>query len=159
MVIVHSIRSLQETFEARASEWMLTCAIVSLGLVFTFNSSMFYGSSFEGLRSIINSQVAWASILLSVGMLRLCVLCINGLYYRTPHFRSFTAFVSSGVWFLFFIGFVRNGSMLMALMPWIFLLDAYNAKRAGREAGTSEYVQRHASRLKAGARTTQVFNP
>lgn len=144
MIIVHSmsLRSLQETFEARASEWMLTGAIISLALVFLINDSMFYGPNFRGLRDIMNSRMGWVVLLLSVGLMRFTVLVINGAYWRTPHFRSLTAFLSAGVWFLFFFGFVNNGSVMMAIMPWVFFLDAYNAKRAGREAGHSEFVQR-----------------
>lgn len=160
MYVVHSIKSLQDTFEARASEWFLTGAIVTLGIVFVLNDTMFFKPTFEGLRSIMGSQAAWASLLLSVGLLRLTVLCINGSYYRTPHFRAVTAFLSSGVWFLFCLGFVRNGSVLIAVMPWIFLMDTYNAKRAGREAGTSEYIQRYSTRKReqVNAGTPQVAN-
>lgn len=39
--------------------------------------------------------------------------------------------------------FARHGSVLIALLPWIFLLDVYNARRAGHEAGQSEFIQRH----------------
>lgn len=142
MFIAHSFQSLQETFEARASEWMLTGAVLSLGMVFAFNTEMFYKEAFEGLRDIYNSQAFWANLFLMVGFARLCVLVVNGSYYRTPHFRTVGAFLCSGVWFIFWIGFVRNGSVLMAIMPWIFLLDAYNCKRTSREAGISEFLQR-----------------
>jgi hypothetical protein len=143
MVIVHTFRSLQDTFEARASEWMLTGVVLSLAVVFTLNEGMFYRESFEGLRSILNSRFGWALILAVVGLVRLSVLTINGSYWRTPHLRSLTAFLSAGVWFLFCAGFARNGSVMLAIMPWVFMLDAYNAKRAGREAGQSEFFQRH----------------
>lgn len=143
MIVVHSFRSLQETFEARASEWMLTGATLSLAAVFFLNNDMFYKPTFEGLRSILNCQMCWAWILLVVGSVRLAVLIVNGAYWRTPHMRAFTAFLCAGLWFLFCVGFFRNGSVLSAMAPWIFLLDAYNAKRAGKEAGKSEFLQRY----------------
>lgn len=143
MIIVHSVKSLQETFEARASEWVLTGVLLSLSLVFLLNNEMFYRDSFDGLRNILNSRIGWATVMAAVGLVRLSVLIVNGAHWRTPHLRSLTAFLSAGIWFLFCAGFARNGSIMIAIAPWIFLLDAYNAKRASREAGKSEYIQRY----------------
>lgn len=143
MIVVHSFRSLQETFEARASEWALTGVMISLSLVFLLNDEMFYRSSFDGMRGILDNRYGWALILAVVGLTRLAVLIINGSHWRTPHMRSLTAFLSAGVWFLFCAGFIHNGSIMIAIAPWIFFLDAYNAKRASHEAGRSEYMQRY----------------
>lgn len=117
--------------------------MISLSVVFFLNDTMFYRESFEGMRNLINHQVTWAFLFLTIGLIRLIILLINGAYWRTPHFRAVTAFLSAGVWFLLTIGFIRNGSVLAAILPWVFLLDAYNIKRASREAGKSEYVQRY----------------
>lgn len=160
MIIVHSIKSLQESFEARASEWMLTGATICLGFVFFLNSTMFHKESFEGLRGIIGNQYIWAAIFTIVGFARLAVLLINGAYWRTPHFRAAGAFLCSGVWFVFCLSFVRNGSILIAIMPWIFLLDAYNVKRASREAGKSEFIQRYVkSKEVSDAGSTRKTHP
>jgi hypothetical protein len=145
MIIVHSLslESLRETFEARASEWMLTGATLSLAFVFFLNIKMFYSEAFEGLREINNNRFFWSLTLFVVGAIRLSVLLINGSYYRTPHMRSITAFFCAGIWFMMIIAFARNGSMMIAIAPWIFFLDAYNTVRAAREAGTSEFRHRY----------------
>lgn len=143
MIVAHSFESLKNTFEARASEWALTGVLVSMAVVFLVNDTMFYGENFSRLREILDSRFGWAAVFSVVGLVRLAVLVINGAYWRTPHFRAATAFFSAGVWFLLFLGFVRNGSMMAAIAPWIFLLDAYNIKRASHEAGKSEFIQRH----------------
>lgn len=143
MIVVHSIKSLQETFEVRASEWMLTGATLSLAIVFFANDGMFVKESFSGLRQLINDRLVWAWLFLVVGTVRLVVLTVNGAYWRTPHLRALTAFLCSGVWFLMCVGFVRNGAVLAAMAPWIFLLDGYNVKRASKEAGKSEFIQRY----------------
>lgn len=148
MIVVHSFKSLQETFEARASEWALTGVIISMSLVFLLNEEMFRRNSFEGLRNIFDNRYGWAAILAVVGLSRLTVLVVNGSYWRTPHFRSLMAFISAGIWFLFWAGFVRDGSVMSAIAPWIFFLDAYNAKRASREAGKSEYLQRYHTQIR-----------
>lgn len=154
MVIVHTFQSIQDTFEARASEWMLTFATISLAVVFFFNEPMFYREAFDGLRQINSNHVVWAAVLGTIGVTGLVVLLINGSYWRTPHFRAIMAFLRAGVWFFLALGFVRNGSVMIALVPWIFFLDAYNAKRAAREAGQSEFVGRHMR--KRNARIAQV---
>jgi hypothetical protein len=159
MVIAHSFRSLQETFEARASEWMLTCALISLSIVFFFNDDMFYKEAFNGLRELNPEQDTWAVLFAVVGMARLSVLLVNGMYWRTPHFRALGAFLCMGIWFVFCIGFLRNGSIMIAIMPWIFLLDAYNAKRASREAGKSEYIQRYGRRKEDRVAADSVAKP
>lgn len=148
MIIVHnlSLESFRQTFEARASEWMLTGAVLSLAAVFLFNREMFYGEAFEGLRSINSNQNFWTAAFAIVGMVRLSVLLVNGHYYRTPHGRAVTAFLSGGVWFMLCVGFARNGSVLIALSPWIFFLDMYNTVRAAKEAGKSEFNHRYSKR-------------
>lgn len=145
MVIVHnvSLSSLRETFESRASEWMLTGATLSLAAVFFVNEGMFLREAFEGLRGMNSSRFFWGFIFAIIGLIRLTVLLVNGAYWRTPHFRAATAFLSSGIWFVLCAGFARNGSVLIALVPWIFFLDAYNTRRAAKEAGKSEFVQRY----------------
>ncbi len=134
MVIIHAWESLSDTFEARASEWALSAATVCLGLVCLFNSDLFVNRAFRGL-SEWAGQDAWAIGFLLVGIARLTVLLINGAYWRTPQFRSAFAFLTAGVWFQLLLGFAANFSFLLAIMPWLFLLDTYNAMRAGREAG------------------------
>ena len=145
MVIVHnmSIQSLRETFEARASEWMLTGATLSLAVVFFANEGMFTREAFEGLRDINDSRILWAIAFAVIGIIRLTVLIVNGAYWRTPHFRAATAFLCTGIWFALCAGFARNGSVLIAIVPWIFFLDAYNTRRAAKEAGKSEFIQRY----------------
>lgn len=134
---------LRETFEARASEWMLTGATISLAIVFFANEEMFMREAFQGLRDISENRLMWATAFAVIGVIRLTVLIINGAYWRTPHFRSATAFLSTGIWFMLCVGFARNGSVLIALVPWIFFLDAYNTRRTAKEAGKSEFIQRY----------------
>lgn len=145
-VIIHSFQSLQETFEARASEWACASILVLLSLIFTFNDTMFHQQNLEGMRTILNSQLGWAIVFFLIGITRLTVLVINGAYWRTPHFRALTAFLSVGVWFMIVTAFVRNGSLVLAFSLPIFVLDAYNVKRASKEAGQSEFIRRHLTR-------------
>jgi hypothetical protein len=140
--IAHSWQSLSDTFEARASEWALAGAMLCLGLVSALNADLFTDPAFRGLTDWA-SQPMWALGFLTVGILRLIVLLVNGAYWRTPQFRCLFAFISAGVWFQLLLGFAANLSFFLAFLPWIFGLDVYNAVRAGREAGIGFLFHRY----------------
>ena len=78
------------------------------------------------------------------------VLLINGAWWRSPHLRALMAFLSCFVWWQMSSDLVPNFALGFALLPPILALDAYNAIRAGREAGVAHYIQRR--KVKAEAR-------
>jgi hypothetical protein len=158
MITVHAWESINETFEARASEWALACVMFSLGVVSAVNEDLFASSNAFGVLARWATQETWALIFLSVGFVRLCVLFVNGGYWRTPHFRSALAFASCFVWFQLVLGFAPNVSFLLATMPWVFLLDAYNALRSAREAGIAQYLHMSKKSTRNG-RSAQLTQP
>lgn len=148
MVIIHSWTSFQQTFEARASEWFLGAITASLAIVTMLNDDLFQGLNFVGLKSVF-SQDTWALIFLVLGVSRIIVLIINGNYWRTPHFRCAMAFFSCFLWFQLALGLAPNMSLGLAVFPWLFLLDAFNALRAGREVGMAQVIQHHRQEAKS----------
>lgn len=154
MITVYSWHSLRQTFEARASEWALAFMTFSLGVVSFFNVDLFADFRFSNLARVAD-QTTWAWGFLLVGGFRLSALFINGSYWRTPQIRSIFAFLTCFVWFQLALGLLYNFSFGIALLPWLFLLDAYNSVRAGREAGVAQYIQRHAKDTNNGLSITQ----
>lgn len=156
MVFIYTLQSLKETFEARASEWMLAAATVSLAIVLFYNPTMFADrpAGFSGLSSLA-SQPIWGWGLLIVGGMRLVVLFINGGWWRTPHFRAGLAFLTCFAWFYLSVGFARNLSLGIAFFPWVFLLDAYNSVRVIREAGVAQYLHKHYKGVREDAPTAK----
>ena len=140
MVIAHW-NSLVLTFRTRASEWMLGGAIMSLGLLFRFRPTMFVDDGFRSALDIA-PQTVWAWGLTVIGVVRLTVLLINGAWWTTPIFRSITAALSCFLWFQLFLGFMPNFSIMFALTPWLFMLDAFNAIRTGKESGITLFHTR-----------------
>lgn len=142
MIINHTWSSLNQTFEARASEWALAAITLCLGLVCLLNLELFDNINYQYMKSWANQEI-WGSIFVMIGALRLTVLFINGGYWRTPHFRSMFAFACCFLWFQLSLAFMSNFGFSIAIYPWLFFLDAYNALRAGREAGIAQYLQKH----------------
>jgi hypothetical protein len=139
MLIVHAWESLNETFEARASEWILAFATLTMALVSYVNEDMFNTPALEKL-ALWLAQDTWTLVFLVIGLTRLIVLCINGMYWRTPLYRCILAFVTSGLLFQISWGVADNLSFGVAIFPWLFVLDTYNALRAGKEAGIAQYL-------------------
>lgn len=152
MIINHTWSSLNQTFEARASEWALAAITVCLGLVCLLNLDLFDNPIYHYLRTWANPEI-WGSIFVLIGASRLTVLFINGGYWRTPHFRSIFAFTCCFLWFQLSLGFASNLGFGLAVYPWLFFLDAYNALRAGREAGIAQYLQKHRRETQNGGST------
>jgi hypothetical protein len=135
MVVLHAWESLIDTLKTRASEWMLGGAMISLGLTFRFNTGLFDSSAAFNAIKEIASQDYWAWGCLLVGACRVIVLLINGMWWPTPIFRALLALLSCFVWFKLGFAFGSNFSIVISLLPWLFLLDAYNGVRVGHEAG------------------------
>lgn len=140
MITIYSWQSLRRTFEARASEWALAWMTVSLGIVSLINPQLFETPGFNKIVRIAEPMV-WMIGFMTVGILRLSVLFINGMWWRTPHFRCAFAFLTCFLWFNVSIGLAVNQSFGLAIVPWLFLLDAYNSIRSGKEAGIAQYLQ------------------
>ena len=149
MILAHSVKTLKTTFDARASEWALAVATLLLGVSFVFNETLFVDSGWRALAQFA-SQETWGFVCTTLGALRLLVLLINGAWWRSPHLRALMAFLSCFVWWQMSSDLVPNFALGFALLPPILALDAYNAIRAGREAGVAHYIQRR--KVKAEAR-------
>ena len=135
MVIAHAWEALRSTFRTRASEWMLGGACMSLGLLLILRPELFLTD--DGFASIrrIAPQYVWAWGAMLVGAFRITVLLINGAWWPTPIFRSLTAALTCFLWFHLWVGFMPNFALMFVIMPWLFMLDAYNAMRVGEESG------------------------
>lgn len=142
-VFMHSIKSLQQTFAARAGEWALAIITFNIGFVFLYNETLFVDNPTRWSElTAWASQSTWGYIAMGLGTLRLIVLIINGSYWRTPHLRTFFAFLSCFFWWWLVSGLLGNLSVAAAVMPVLLGFDAYNVLRVGREIGVAEYLHR-----------------
>lgn len=142
MTWVHSWKSLQTTFPTRAMEWFFALGLTSLGFCFWLTEDLFASNPAWAGMARYADQETWMMGCFAIGITRLAALMVNGLYYRTPLFRSLLAFISCFFWWQIGYGLIGNAGFAAAIVPWCFVFDGYNALRVGRESGVSEYVYR-----------------
>ncbi len=139
MILAHIKHSLRETFPGRASEWALALVLINWAVVIWLNPGVFQGASYKVLAQMADPET-WGWLCLTAGGLRFIVLCINGAWRRSPHWRAFFAFVACFFWFQITLGMAQagTGSTGLAVYPVLLFLDSYNVIRAMGEAGASD---------------------
>ena len=136
MIFHHATSSLRATFPIRASEWALSAMLFNWGLLLLMNDGLFALSPSYYVFAALMPEALWGYACLAVGMMRLSVLFVNGMWRRSPHLRALGAFVSCFFWFQITAGFVFawTGSTGLAVYPVLFLLDLHNVMRAASDA-------------------------
>lgn len=133
MIFLH----VKKHFAARASEWMLAGILISIGLMFLRPEPMFDNTSFVyvGLERVASEQT-WGWFCFTFGAIRFAALVINGAWVPSSyHLRAFTAFVACFFWFQLSFSLIMTGrpSILLAIVPWLFVLDMINCHRAAAD--------------------------
>lgn len=153
MIIVRVARGITDHFSARASEWAFAGLLISLGWLFLSSPDLFDASlSYGGLANLAD-EIVWGWACIGVGAIRLVALIINGTFAGTwyggwsPHVRGVCAFLSCGVWFPIFAGFLMAGRPLVVLLyaATVLGLDAYNIRRVWADAGRAEKAKADAA--------------
>ena len=95
-------------FLIRAPEWAMVYFMVGFGFQLALPTPTFPTSHAYDLMAKVMPEEVWATLTIGVGCCRLVALVLNGTYRHSrkwsPLFRSVTAFVSSGVWFIILLG-------------------------------------------------------
>lgn len=155
MIIVRMARGITEHFPARASEWHFSILLIGLGHLFFQYPALFDASlSYGGLARLADETI-WGAVCVAVGLLRLTALVINGTFAGTwygrwsPHVRGVCAFLSCGVWFPIFAGFlVSERPLIVTYLAGVVLsLDGYNIWRVWADAGRASKAYADASRV------------
>lgn len=153
MIIVRVARGITEHFPARASEWGFAALLIWLGSLFLHYPALFDASlSYAGLAKLAD-EVVWGWACIAIGSLRLVALVINGTFAgtwygrRSPHVRGVCAFLSCGIWFPIFAGFlVSERPLLIVCYAGVVLgLDAYNIRRVWADAGRASEARADAA--------------
>lgn len=132
--------SLHEHFPIRVTDWLLSAILFSWGLrVFFMPPDVWAMPTYSGL-AIIASQLAWASVAISLGVARLSALFVNGAVRRSPHLRAIGAFLAVFIWVQMCLGAMTSEVIgtSVAIYPWLALGDLFNVYRAARDARTAD---------------------
>lgn len=156
MIIVRVARGISEHFPTRASEWGFSGLLIWLGALFLEYPALFDASlSYGGLARIADETV-WGSACITIGLLRLVALVVNGTFAGTwygrwsPHVRAACAFLSCGIWFPVFAGFLASERWPLLIVCYagvVFALDAYNIRRVWTDAGRAVKAHADAARI------------
>lgn len=130
MIFVHFKR----TFPTRAMEWLLSCMLLSWGLMLLRPEVSFSTVSYDGLARIADEHT-WGVVATAAATVRIVALTINGMWTPTYHFRSAMAFIACFVWFQISLGFFVSGNANTgaAIYPWLLLADIINTYRTARD--------------------------
>lgn len=148
MQMFHMLRSFRETFPTRAPEWGLASILFLWGVIVGVNTTLFETSSAMGQLGRIMPQETWATAALIAAALRIAMLCVNGMWRRSPHLRAAGAFISCFFWLQISLGLAQADGLVtgLAVYPVLFLLDSYNVIRAARDAGSADRIHSRDSR-------------
>jgi hypothetical protein len=102
MLILRIGQGVIDHFPVRRSEWINSAVMVGWGAVLTMDDLPLYGSWVY--LSVTLSETAWASLLMTIGAIRLIVLTINGTFPKSwygkwsAHVRVFMALLCAVAW-------------------------------------------------------------
>lgn len=138
-ITLHAWTSLKQSFPVRKSEWILAVVgTLGLWLVFTFNADLFAENrGYDGLARWAG-QPFWAWMCFLIGIGRFATLCVNGMYWRTPHYRAFFAFLTCFIWYQLVVGLAQNAGIGAVLGTAVLVTDVFNFRQALLEAAASE---------------------
>lgn len=133
-------------FLTRLSEWQSAVITMMWGVTITLPASTYMtAAGYSGFRTFISQEVfGWTLIL--IGVARLVVLSLNGMFRPMYFARAGAALVCTMVWTAFTLGFAMSGTFgaWVALFPCFLIFEAANVFRAMSDAADAEREARRA---------------
>lgn len=99
----------KETFRERAPEWALATGMLGWGLLALCSPGLFQVQEFFHPLLMMMAQDVWGVLALSVGILRLVFLVINGAWRPSAHIRAIGCVLGSMLWGALFIAALSLG--------------------------------------------------
>lgn len=132
---------LQKTFPLRVAEWALALVMFNWGFMLYCHPGTILSRPYFANLLRIMPEDWWTAVCLTLGVVRLGALAVNGAWRATPHFRAFTAFFCGLIWLAISFGLASNElpALGLATYPVFALLDWYNVYRASADARVADY--------------------
>ena len=122
------VRKLHREFPRRVVEWGVSYILITWGFIILLNPGEF--------------DYTIGGCALSIGLLRLTALYVNGAHVRSPIARTMGGFLSMLLWLFVVTGLIRTGGPVttaFAIYPWLMMADAYAVYTAGGDAYQSHF--------------------
>lgn len=123
-------------------EWISAGVIMGCGVLLAMPGATFQNSMAYRAFELIAPENIWAAFCVSVGLLRMAALWINGSWRRSPLLRGATSVLGVGFWVLC-ISLILHVSlpgpaMTLSLFLGFLAIDLICAWRSGRDHVESE---------------------
>lgn len=131
--------------QTRSVEWLLASMMVAWGI-----GLLLPGNSMElpayRLLGAIAPEPVWAAWSISIGLLRMLALYINGSWRKTPLVRAVSSLFGAFWWVVLGYCFLKSGPWPypagVAWFPVLFLFECYSISRGARDSYHSGALQR-----------------
>lgn len=164
-MILQAIKSLQQHFPARKTEWLMSGLAICWGCYTIQNPAIFTNVETAGvlrrmveMASIIGvrPESLWGGSAIGAGVVRFIALLINGAYARTPFWRAVAGFATMFIFTQVSIALWRSGvpNWGLVVYPWLVIADLLSTYRAAQDAVLAE-VNRRSQKEAPGARTNR----
>lgn len=123
----------------RLSDWIAACILSSVGGLLFWDISLLERGAYGGME-VVAYQPTWATAFLLIGVLRFTVLMFDALDPPRPLLRAAGASSSGFLWLqisLTYLGTIENWGILIAVCPWLFVMDFVAMLRAAAEVEAS----------------------
>ncbi|GGC68740.1 hypothetical protein [Chelatococcus reniformis] len=139
IVVRRMVVDLGKHFAVRASEWGLAGMAAGYGVALLWPGDTFGTSPSYSFMAAIANESTWGLAALTIGLIRLTALFINGTYRRSPLIRAGTAFLCVDLWTAIALGLsagdARAPATGLAIYPVLAALDIWNVYRSMRDGG------------------------
>jgi hypothetical protein len=131
--------SFEQHWRVRRSEWLLSLAVLLLGMLWGAHPQIFQLQTFSAMRGML-APATWAAIGMAIGLARVTVLYVNGVWHASPHMRAGAAFCSGFLWTALFLAALASDELGVGVVLWplFFFFDALSAVDAAADARASD---------------------
>ncbi len=141
---------LMHRFPGRAVEWGESLILSTVGwtLLIAQTPALFTRPYFQHMASMASQEV-WGYGCLTIGLLRVVFLFVNGTMPRTSSYlRAIGAFFSIFCWFSISYGLAQHEfvGLGMSVFPWLLIGDMYSLHRASTDMRLADNVSRENKR-------------
>ena len=95
----------KDTFRERLPEWISSFSLMGWGIILLSVSPLNWQQEYFNLLDNIATQETWGLVAVSLGLLRIIALAVNGLWRPTAHLRALGALGGVIVWMTIFVSY------------------------------------------------------